>query len=90
MAYKRLRSHDLRLGLRVEYRSGLEKRRGMVASDRLNYSQQYEVFPEGCSTARPEFWPLRHSYALPQERQLPSLGGAFEPPKGYPFFPLKP
>lgn len=89
MAYKRLRPHDLKTGLRVEYRCVTGTRLGMVASDRPNHCGQYEVFPEGISSARPELWPLQHSFVLPMPRQLSALGGKFNPPKGYPFFPCE-
>jgi hypothetical protein len=61
----------------------------MVAGERANHRGQYEVFPEGFSSAKPELWPLQHSFVLPVSRQLSALGGNFDPPKGYPFFPCE-
>jgi hypothetical protein len=43
-----------------------------------------EVMPEGSSSGRTEQWPLAELTLLPLEEQLPSLGGLFQPPKGYP------
>jgi len=44
-----------------------------------------EVIPEGSSTGRAEQWPIAETALLPRSEQLPLLGGAFQPPKGYPF-----
>jgi hypothetical protein len=43
-----------------------------------------EVMPEGSSSGRTEQWPLAELTLLPLAEQLPSLGGLFQPPKGYP------
>jgi hypothetical protein len=59
-----------------------------VPADRVIKSSKrppwVEVMPEGSSTGRTEQWPSSELTLLPLAEQLLSLGGQFQPPKGYP------
>lgn len=62
--------------------------RRAILTGRIDYSYgrpRAELIPEENSKGSLESWPIKWLEILPKGQQLRSLGGSFDPPKGYPF-----
>lgn len=87
MACTPLHLEAIKPGLRVQITT--EKghvRIGMLTGTRGDTHASFaEVIPEGCSGGTPERWPIAKTEVLSLFDQLRSMGGSFDPPKGYPY-----
>lgn len=83
------RTTDFQPGTRVECFDKRGTRRAAMLTGhqetRAHGLVYLELIHEGCATGLPEFWLAEDIKPLPKRQQMVSLGGTFQPPKGYPF-----